>query len=56
MEYSLLRSSVSDGICGWVAFGIDLTSEQAISAAAAFYVDCGGVASSSSSRQTAKYP
>ncbi|EKD16062.1 extracellular dioxygenase [Drepanopeziza brunnea f. sp. 'multigermtubi' MB_m1] len=47
VEYSLLGSSIADGIFGWVAFGIDLTSEQSISAAANLYAE-GGVASTSS--------
>lgn len=47
IEYSLLGSDVSAGIFGWVAFGIDLTSQNTISAAATLYAE-GGVASSSS--------
>lgn len=34
IEYSLLGSSVSDGVFGWTAFGIDLTSQKTISSAA----------------------
>jgi protocatechuate 3,4-dioxygenase beta subunit len=47
VEYSLLGDSVADGVFGWVAFGIDLTTEQTISGAASLYAS-GGVASSSS--------
>ncbi|KAI9051296.1 hypothetical protein LZ554_005397 [Drepanopeziza brunnea f. sp. 'monogermtubi'] len=47
IEYSLLGSSIADGIFGWVAFGIDLTSEYTVSAAANLYAE-GGVASTSS--------
>ena len=47
VEYSLLGSSVSDGVFGWVAFGIDLTSEQTVSPAASLYAD-GGVENASS--------
>lgn len=48
VEYSLLGDDVSAGVFGWVAFGIDLTSEYTVTAAASLYAD-GGVADSSSS-------
>lgn len=47
VEYSLLGSSVEDGVFGWIAFGIDLTSQQTISSAASLYAE-GGVANSNS--------
>lgn len=47
VNYSLLGETIEDGIFAWVSFGIDLTSEQTISAAAALY-ETGGVASTSS--------
>jgi hypothetical protein len=47
VEYSLLGDDVSAGIFGWVAFGIDLTNEGTITAAASLYSE-GGVADSSS--------
>jgi len=47
IEYSLLGSDISAGVFGWVAFGIDLTSEQTISGAASLTAD-GGVANSNS--------
>jgi hypothetical protein len=47
VEYSLLGSSVEDGIFAWIAFGIDLTSQQTISSAATLYAE-GGVANSNS--------
>jgi hypothetical protein len=46
VEYSLLGDDVSAGVFGWVAFGIDLSSEYTVSAAASLYAD-GGVADSS---------
>jgi hypothetical protein len=48
VEYSLLGDDVSAGVFGWVAFGIDLSSEYTVSPAASLYAD-GGVADSSSS-------
>ncbi|KAF4624773.1 hypothetical protein G7Y89_g13396 [Cudoniella acicularis] len=48
VEYSLLGDDVSAGVFGWIAFGIDLTSEQTISAAASLYAE-GGVENASSS-------
>lgn len=42
VEYSLLGDDVSSGLFGWVAFGIDLTSEQSVSAAATL-TSSGGV-------------
>lgn len=47
VEYSLLGSSVEEGIFGWIAFGIDLDSEQTISPAASLY-EGGGVENESS--------
>ncbi|KAL5315296.1 hypothetical protein ACEPPN_016163 [Leptodophora sp. 'Broadleaf-Isolate-01'] len=47
IEYSLLGSDISAGVFGWVAFGIDLTSEQTISGAASLTAD-GGVANADS--------
>lgn len=48
VEYSLLGESVSDGIFGWIAFGIDLSIEETITPAASLYAS-GGVEDSSSS-------
>lgn len=48
VEYSLLGEDVSDGLFAWIAFGIDLTSEQTITPAASLYAS-GGVEDSSSS-------
>jgi protocatechuate 3,4-dioxygenase beta subunit len=48
VEYSLLGDDVSSGVFGWVAFGIDLTSEYTVSPAASLYAE-GGVEDSSSS-------
>ncbi|ESZ95649.1 hypothetical protein SBOR_3950 [Sclerotinia borealis F-4128] len=42
MEYSLLGSSLSDGLFGWIAFGIDPTRAGSIKATAALTSD-GGV-------------
>ncbi|KAL3424687.1 hypothetical protein PVAG01_03968 [Phlyctema vagabunda] len=47
ITYSLLGEDVSEGVFGWVAFGIDLTNEYSVSPAATLTED-GGVASSSS--------
>lgn len=47
VEYSLLGSDVSSGVFGWIAFGIDLTSQQTVSSAASLYAS-GGVANSNS--------
>lgn len=47
VEYSLLGDDASSGIFGWISFGIDLTSEQTISAAASLYAT-GGVENESS--------
>jgi protocatechuate 3,4-dioxygenase beta subunit len=47
VEYSLLGDDVSSGIFGWVAFGIDLTTEETISPAASLYAE-GGVENASS--------
>jgi protocatechuate 3,4-dioxygenase beta subunit len=47
VEYSLLGDDVSSGIFGWVAFGIDLTSEQTITGAATL-TSSGGVENESS--------
>ncbi|KAK0122542.1 hypothetical protein ONS96_009584 [Cadophora gregata f. sp. sojae] len=47
IEYSLLGSDISSGVFGWVAFGIDLTSEQTVTGAASLTAD-GGVASENS--------
>ena len=43
MEYVLLGDDVTDGIFAWIAFGIDVTSNQTVSAAAPYY-ETGGVA------------
>lgn len=45
VEYSLLGDDASTGIFAWIAFGIDLTSEETISGAATLTAD-GGVANS----------
>lgn len=42
VEYSLLGEDVSIGVFAWIAFGIDLTSEQTIKPAASLYAS-GGV-------------
>jgi len=47
IEYSLLGEDVSDGVFGWIAFGIDLTNEETVSPVASLYAD-GGVEESSS--------
>jgi protocatechuate 3,4-dioxygenase beta subunit len=47
VEYSLLGDDVSSGIFGWVAFGIDLTTEETVSPAASLYAE-GGVENASS--------
>ncbi|CAL3968933.1 unnamed protein product [Diplocarpon coronariae] len=47
VQYSLLGSDVSSGVFGWIAFGIDLTNQQTLTAAATLY-ESGGVASNSS--------
>ena len=47
IEYSLLGEDVSDGVFGWIAFGIDLTNEETVSPAASLYAG-GGVEDSSS--------
>ena len=47
VEYSLLGDDVSSGIFGWVAFGIDLTTEETLSPAASLYAE-GGVENASS--------
>jgi protocatechuate 3,4-dioxygenase beta subunit len=48
VEYSLLGDDISAGIFGWIAFGIDLTNEETIGAAASLYAT-GGVLDSLSS-------
>ena len=45
MEYTLLGSTVADGLYAWIAFGIDTTKSQAINPAVYLY---GGSSSSSS--------
>ncbi|RDL39686.1 uncharacterized protein BP5553_04026 [Venustampulla echinocandica] len=47
IEYSLVGDDVSSGIFGWIAFGIDLTNEFSVSAAASLYAE-GGVENPSS--------
>ncbi|KAF8851789.1 aromatic compound dioxygenase [Acephala macrosclerotiorum] len=42
VEYSLLGDDVSSGIFGWIAFGIDLTTEETVTPAASLYAS-GGV-------------
>lgn len=42
VEYSFLGQDVSEGVFAWIAFGIDLTSEYTITAAASLYAS-GGV-------------
>ncbi|KAH8600042.1 Intradiol ring-cleavage dioxygenase, partial [Bisporella sp. PMI_857] len=47
INYSFLGDTVEEGIFGWIAFGIDLTSEQTLTPAAYLY-ESGGVANSNS--------
>jgi hypothetical protein len=49
MEYTLLGSTVADGLYAWIAFGIDTTKSQAIKPAVYLY---GGSSSSSTSTKT----
>lgn len=48
VEYVLLGDTVDDGLLGWIAFGIDTTLDNTVSAAATYYAT-GGVSSGSSS-------
>lgn len=41
VEYSLLGKSIDDGIFAWIAFGIDVSREGSISAAATYGEDGG---------------
>lgn len=45
LEYVLLGDTVEDGLLGWLAFGIDTTLSETVSAAAYLYAD-GGVSNS----------
>jgi protocatechuate 3,4-dioxygenase beta subunit len=47
VEYSFLGSDVSEGIFGWIAFGIDLSEQETLTPAATLYAE-GGVANSNS--------
>ncbi|KAH8666048.1 extracellular dioxygenase-like protein [Tricladium varicosporioides] len=47
IEYSLIGDDITAGVFGWIAFGIDLTSQQTISSAASLYAS-GGVANANS--------
>ncbi|KUI55714.1 Catechol 1,2-dioxygenase 1 [Cytospora mali] len=47
LEYVLLGDTVEDGLLGWLAFGIDPSLSDSVSAAATLYAS-GGVSSSSS--------
>lgn len=41
VEYSLLGKTIDDGIFAWIAFGIDVSREGSISAAASYGEDGG---------------
>lgn len=47
VEYILLGDDISDGVFAWISFGVDMTNNKSISAAANYY-RTGGVENESS--------